>query len=188
MTLLSDLYNWAGQPRTYPMIKQGADVGLQPPTKIIHYADWPTIDAAGIDLFQRLNNYPPTTDLADFAHRAAWLTGELNRLHPFREGNGRTISTFLTQWSTTQGHPTDFNVWPEHIWTPARYHAYDGDYTLMRQTIEHQARKPNRTAPLTAKPNPARIASRRRQPPTNPRPHQPLNPVREQKPNKPEPS
>lgn len=40
-----------------------------------------------------------------FAMRAAHFLAELNAIHPFREGNGRTQLTFLTLLAETAGHP-----------------------------------------------------------------------------------
>ena len=51
-------------------------------------------------------------DLADldpntFAARAAHHIGELNTIHAFREGNGRTMRLHLQQLATRAGHPFD---------------------------------------------------------------------------------
>ncbi|WP_349253678.1 Fic family protein [Bradyrhizobium sp. CB82] len=43
----------------------------------------------------------------DFAAKAAHFLAELNAIHPFREGNGRTKLTFLTLLADTTGHPLD---------------------------------------------------------------------------------
>lgn len=34
---------------------------------------------------------------------------ELNGVHPFREGNGRTQRVFITELATAAGHPLDFS-------------------------------------------------------------------------------
>ena len=39
-----------------------------------------------------------------FAQRAAYYLGELNALHPFREGNGRTQRAFLSQLAHAAGY------------------------------------------------------------------------------------
>ena len=41
----------------------------------------------------------------EFARRAAHLLAELNAIHPFREGNGRTQLTYLTLLAARAGHP-----------------------------------------------------------------------------------
>lgn len=40
-----------------------------------------------------------------FADKAAHFLADLNAIHPFREGNGRTQLTFLTLLAETAGHP-----------------------------------------------------------------------------------
>jgi len=44
---------------------------------------------------------------ADFALRAAHVLAELNAIHPFREGNGRTQLSFLVALAHRAGHPLD---------------------------------------------------------------------------------
>jgi cell filamentation protein len=39
-----------------------------------------------------------------FARRAAFYLGELNSIHPFREGNGRTQREFIRQLAAEAGH------------------------------------------------------------------------------------
>lgn len=41
----------------------------------------------------------------DFARRAAHLLADLNAIHPFREGNGRTQLSYLTLLAARAGHP-----------------------------------------------------------------------------------
>ena len=45
-----------------------------------------------------------------FAERAADLLAELNAVHPFREGNGRTQRAFVEQPAQAAGHDLDFSV------------------------------------------------------------------------------
>jgi cell filamentation protein len=42
-----------------------------------------------------------------FANKAAHVLAELNAVHPFREGNGRTQNTFLTILAERAGYPLD---------------------------------------------------------------------------------
>jgi cell filamentation protein len=43
-------------------------------------------------------------DADAFASRAAYYLGELNAIHPFRDGNGRTQREFIRQLATGVGH------------------------------------------------------------------------------------
>ena len=47
------------------------------------------------------------TAAKDFAAKAAHFLAELNAIHPFREGNGRTQLTFLTLLAEAADHPLD---------------------------------------------------------------------------------
>jgi cell filamentation protein len=51
-----------------------------------------------------------------FAKKAAHFLAELNAIHPFREGNGRTQLAFLTLLAAKAGHPIDADrMNPEEI-------------------------------------------------------------------------
>jgi len=47
-------------------------------------------------------------DAGQFAKAAAHVLAELNAIHPFREGNGRTQLTFLKLIATAAGHNVEF--------------------------------------------------------------------------------
>jgi cell filamentation protein len=44
-------------------------------------------------------------DRTSLAPRAAYYLGEINAIHPFREGNGRTQREFIRQLALHAGHP-----------------------------------------------------------------------------------
>ena len=50
---------------------------------------------------------------SDFAGEAGRIIGDVNYVHPFREGNGRTQALYLQQLSGQAGHwPTPAPRWP----------------------------------------------------------------------------
>ncbi len=59
------------------------------------------------DLFGKLRNERyleiEGLDVAQFAKRAAYYIGELNAIHPFRDGNGRTQREFIRQLAVRNG-------------------------------------------------------------------------------------
>jgi cell filamentation protein len=65
------------------------------------------IDAEMRKLFAQLrtDDFLRGRSAGDFARHAAHLLAELNAIHPFREGNGRTQLTYLTLLSARAGHP-----------------------------------------------------------------------------------
>lgn len=93
-----DVYDWAGELRTVRTSKGG------------NAFCYPENIAAQLEkLFGDLSAAKYLRDLnADaFAHAAAHFFAELNAIHPFREGNGRTQLTFLKLVSNAAGHKFD---------------------------------------------------------------------------------
>ena len=79
--IFQDVFEWAGEFRTVDMSKGGhlfGRVGF--------------LDSALGQTFAKLaeENHLAGQDPNKFAERAAYYLGELNAVHPFREGNGRT--------------------------------------------------------------------------------------------------
>jgi cell filamentation protein len=84
--LFQDVYDWAGEYRTIRIAKN--DTMFCYPEYIAEQMD---------SLFEQLQGVPFITSSApeDFVTAAASFLSDLNAIHPFREGNGRTQLTFL---------------------------------------------------------------------------------------------
>ena len=94
--LFQDVYAWAGKVRTV-RISKGESTFCYPEHIDQHMAKlFMALRRAG-----HLRGTSPET----FAKRAAHFLAELNAIHPFREGNGRTQLTFLTLLAERAGHP-----------------------------------------------------------------------------------
>src|SRR5215217_1932526 len=93
-TLFGDLYAWAGKLRTVEISKH---TSFCPQVNLRSYA---------AEVFGRLRsgNYLRGLPRSEFVHHLAELYGDMNALHPFREGNGRTQRAFLAQLSTDAGY------------------------------------------------------------------------------------
>jgi cell filamentation protein len=91
--VFGDLYDWAGQLRTVNIAKQ---TPFCPAVNLRTFAT---------EIFDRLRSADHLRGLerSEFVRRAAELYGDLNALHPFREGNGRTQRAFLGQLSAEAG-------------------------------------------------------------------------------------
>ncbi|MFJ7730280.1 Fic family protein [Lysinibacillus sp. NPDC097231] len=61
------------------------------------------INSYADELFYQLNNEPAWTTINQTASRLAYYKSELNMLHPFREGNGRTIRIFVQAYAQSKG-------------------------------------------------------------------------------------
>lgn len=116
--LFQDVYAWAGRYRTVRTAKQG------------NVFCYPEHIARNMDaLFLRLRS-PPFTGRAPFdtfAAAAADFLGELNAIHPFREGNGRVQLAFLHLVALRAGHPLDLKKVRRETMIPAMIASYNAD-------------------------------------------------------------
>jgi cell filamentation protein len=92
--LFGDVYAWAGEIRTIPIIKDRSE-----------FANPRFIESGANELFKKLRQERALRNVAmsDLPARLAYYFGELNALHPFREGNGRTQRLFLRQLLKARG-------------------------------------------------------------------------------------
>jgi cell filamentation protein len=92
--LFGDLYDWAGQLRTIDISKGGN-----------RFANHMQIESAAVPIFQQLAKEKHLAGLVTeaFSERAAYYLGELNALHPFREGNGRAQREFISHLAQVNG-------------------------------------------------------------------------------------
>ena len=71
----------------------------------------------------------------EFSHKAAEIIGDVNYVHPFREGNGRVQLQYLKQLTQRAGHPIDLARFPPQAWIQASRAAHQGDYDAFAQVI-----------------------------------------------------
>lgn len=92
--LFGEVYPWAGELRRIDIGKSG-DL----------FAHHRYIEKAGAPLFRELakERHLAGLDRSAFSARAAHYMGEINALHPFREGNGRTQREFMGQLAQKNG-------------------------------------------------------------------------------------
>lgn len=95
-----DVYSWAGKLRTVRISKGGSAFCFPE-----------NIDREMRRLFKELaeQKYFTGLDAPTFAKKAAHFLAELNAIHPFREGNGRTQLSFLTLLAERAGHPLELD-------------------------------------------------------------------------------
>jgi cell filamentation protein len=96
--LFQDVYAWAGRIRSVRIAKKAS---------MFAYPEH--IDREMRRLFRYLadERYFRNLDSGTFAAKCAYFLAELNAIHPFREGNGRTQLTFLTLLAERAGHPLE---------------------------------------------------------------------------------
>ena len=97
--LFQDVYEWAGELRDIDLARDNS-----------YFANHRhLIEASGL-IFAKLaeENYLQGLDAADFSRRAADYLGEINALHPFREGNGRAQREFINHLAYNNGYLIDW--------------------------------------------------------------------------------
>lgn len=116
--LFQDVYGWAGQLRRVRIAKGGSMFA------------YPEHLGAGLQgLFQELRRQHGLRGLprAAFAEQAAHVLAELNALHPFRDGNGRTQLIFMAVVADQAGHPFDLTRLEPERFLQAMIASFRGD-------------------------------------------------------------
>lgn len=123
--IFGDVFPWAGQIRTIPIYKE---TGFCLPQNIESYA-------AGE--FARLaqENYLRGLPQREFADRLAYYHAEINEVHPFREGNGRTQRAFLGQLAHEAGYDVDWTIVDAEDNISAAVAAHKGDLEPLQRIL-----------------------------------------------------
>lgn len=97
--LFDEIYPFAGLFRTENIAKD-----------YFQFAEWQYIESELQRLLNELKNenYLNGFSKEDFSKRLAYYWAEINVLHPFREGNGRTTREFLRQLSLKNNYILNF--------------------------------------------------------------------------------
>jgi cell filamentation protein len=97
--IFQDVFTWAGEFRTVNISKGGNFFGAAA-----------FVGPALEDVLRKLpgENYLRQTDAQKFAVRAGFYLGEINAIHPFREGNGRTQREFILELAVQAGFRIDW--------------------------------------------------------------------------------
>lgn len=124
--LFQDVYDWAGEIRTVELNKDGHQ---------FQYRRY--IETGMADIHRRLTeaNFLKGLEPDDFAREAAQIIGDVNYVHPFREGNGRTQLFYLEQLAESARHPLDLARLDPQRWIDASRRSHGGDYTATSQEI-----------------------------------------------------
>ena len=96
--LLCDLYEWAGQVRTIDISK-----------KRTKFLDAASIESIGAKCFAKVKDgYFENLSFDEFVKRIAEFYNDVNYIHPFREGNGRTQRIYFAQLIRHYGYDINF--------------------------------------------------------------------------------
>jgi cell filamentation protein len=124
--LFQDVYTWAGQYRTVRTSKGG--------NPFCYPENIPTQMEA---LFKGLRDGEQfrDQDTEVFVSNITEFLSELNAIHPFREGNGRTQLAFIGLIGATYGHPFKFEKLNRVTFLPAIISSYSGELRPLASEI-----------------------------------------------------
>ena len=129
--LFEDIYDWAGEIRDVDMSK-----------RTTHFVGADDIERIATPLFERVQALGrPAKRLSTYTENIAQVYHEVNMLHPFREGNGRTQRSFFTQLIRAAGYDIDFNRCDRDFLTIATIQAASGVLDYLQQFFEEFIRK-----------------------------------------------
>lgn len=115
--LFGDIYPFAGKFRTENIYKGS-----------FTFASWEYIESELDRLLKELSleNYLVNLNKENLSKRLAYYLSELNVLHPFREGNGRTIREFIREIAFQAGYTLDLqSTTPEEMFNACVKSVYD---------------------------------------------------------------
>ena len=138
--LFQDVYPWAGRIRTVRISKAGS---------AFCYPEH--IDREMKRLFAGLKKQQFLRDrtVGKFAEGAAHFLAEVNAIHPFREGNGRTQLSFLNILAERAGRPIGWSVAAHRTILNATVRSFGGDERPLARIIQGlvtHRKKPTRPA------------------------------------------
>lgn len=121
--LFQDIYDWAGKVRTVDIAKGNL------------FCRYFAIASEADRIFTELKRekYLNNLDVSTFASRLAYYFAEINALHPFREGNGRTQREFIRQLA----YQNNYNIFYAGITQDEMIEASKASFKLDYAPLEH---------------------------------------------------
>lgn len=102
--LFDEIYDWAGMARIIDISKGNI------------FCQHELIEINAEALMNELAAEKYLTNTRDITERLAYYLGDLNSIHPFREGNGRVQRLFIIELARRAGYDLDFNnITPEEM-------------------------------------------------------------------------
>ena len=80
----------------------------------------------------RKENYLKDLTREGFIDRLVYFFGEVNALHPFREGNGRTQREFFRELALSAGYKIDYSMISQDEMIQASIDSFVRDYTKLK--------------------------------------------------------
>lgn len=123
--LFQDIYDWAGKIRTVDIAKGNPFCR--------HF----NIKTESKRIFGELKaeKYLDNLSTGDFCARLAYYFGEINALHPFREGNGRAEREFIRQLAYQNNYLLNYSNITKNEMVAASIASYELSYAQMEKLL-----------------------------------------------------
>ena len=126
--IFEDIYEWAGLVRQGDFFSKGNSIFCR--------GQYIIENANKIMDNIKKENYLRELNKLKFIERIAYYMGEINALHPFREGNGRTSREFFRQLSLNAGYVLDFSKTEKEKLLTADIEAFNGKYERLIRILD----------------------------------------------------
>ena len=125
--IFEDIYDWAGEYRSVPLYKEEAVI----PMISIKYSDPQNIEKDLERELQRLNSVSwQNLDIKEIAYNFARNIAIVWRVHPFRDGNTRTMLSFAYLYAKEHGFPFDMETFTQGL-----SRIYDDEGRIRRYSV-----------------------------------------------------
>ncbi|KEP67799.1 hypothetical protein DL1_20395 [Thioclava dalianensis] len=149
--IFQDVYEWAGTMRSDTITLEGEEIRVPDVTGDFGKADSSFMSSAYVDrglahVAELANSEGAlSSDREVFAEAATEVLSNLNYVHPFREGNGRTQRAFMEQLAERAGHNLNFSGVTGERNDAASVAAHGGDNEQLHRIIS-ESLDPERVA------------------------------------------
>lgn len=125
--LFSHIYDWAGEVRSIDISKEET-----------RFCTSSRIEPEANKILNSLRDkeYLVNTSKAELITQMAELYADLNMIHPFREGNGRTQRILFEHIALNCGYTIDWGVVSTKEWTTANAHGANCDFGLLEAIFQ----------------------------------------------------
>jgi cell filamentation protein len=152
--IFQDVYEWAGRTRDERVKLSDGTIASEPVLRKVHgepFMQGPLI----ADTLERIagklrddESYLRGLSREEFSNRAAVFVVDLNGVHPFREGNGRTQRVFISELAQEAGHKLDFSCVTRERMIQASITGNEKNDPAMMQRLFNEISDPVRVAAL----------------------------------------
>lgn len=124
--LFQDLYSWAGEIRTEDIAKGGS---------IFCYSNNIKLYSDRLFSWLQKENFLKGLELEQFSEKLGLFASEINAIHPFREGNGRSTREFIRSLAQDAGYVLDYSKMDHQALVEAFVKSFSGDHSELAKVF-----------------------------------------------------